>query len=66
MEYRIKQERTYTTWLTVKADSHDEAESKYLDMIADGSAYNEELEQMNVGDETYEIYPSYEKETKVS
>ena len=61
MKYRIKQQRTYTTWLTVEADNHDEAESKYLDMVADGSAYHEELEQMNVGDEDYEIYKEREE-----
>lgn len=66
MQYRIKQERTYTTWLTVEADSYDEAEAKYFEMMLSGIVYNEELEQMDVSNDTYEIYPQYEKETKVS
>ena len=44
MKFRIRQQRTYTTWLTIEADNYDEAESKYLDMVYDGSAYHEELE----------------------
>lgn len=58
MQFRVKQERTYTTWLTIEADTKEEAESKYLTLLGDGTAYNEELEQMDVGNETYEIYPS--------
>lgn len=64
MKFRIKQERTYTTWLTIEADNYDEAEAKYLEMVYNGSAYHEELEQMNVGDENYEIYKSREEETQ--
>jgi len=30
-------------------------------MVYDGSAYHEELEQMNVGDEDYEIYKEREE-----
>lgn len=66
MQYRIKQERTYVTWLTVEADNYDEAETKYFDMVLDGTAYHQELEQMNIESDDYVIYPSHEKETKVS
>lgn len=59
MEFRIKQVRTYTTWLTIEADNIEEAEKKYGEMLDDGSAYDQELEQMNVDGEDYEIYPQY-------
>jgi hypothetical protein len=58
MTYQIRQERTYITWLTVEANSESEAESRYLELIANGTAYDEELKQMNVDDENYEIYPT--------
>lgn len=57
-KFRVKQERTYTTWLTIEADSKENAEEIYLKMVDDGTAYSLELEQMNVGDEDYEIYVS--------
>lgn len=55
MIYRVKQQRTYTTWLTIEADNMEEAEAKYQQMLDDGSAYDKELEQMDVGDEDYKI-----------
>lgn len=58
MKFQIKQERTYTTWLTIEANSEAEAEAKYLEMREDGSAYAEELEQCNVDNEDYSIYPN--------
>ena len=58
MMYRVRQERTYITWLTVEANSESEAESKYFELITNGTAYDEELKQMNVDDESYEIYPT--------
>lgn len=57
MQFQIKQERTYTTWLTIEADSQTEAEAKYLQMVEEGTAYEQELEQMNVDGEDYTIYP---------
>lgn len=57
MEFRIKQVRTYTTWLTIEADTIEEAEKKYGEMLDDGSAYDQELQQMSVDGEDYEIYP---------
>ena len=57
MQFQIKQERTYTTWLTIEADSQTEAEVKYLQMVEEGTAYEKELEQMNVDGEDYTIYP---------
>jgi acyl-CoA-binding protein len=57
MQYQIKQERTYTTWLTIEADSQAEAEAKYLQMVEEGTSYEQELEQMNVDGEDYTIYP---------
>jgi hypothetical protein len=58
MEFQIKQVRTYTTWLTIEATSKAEAETKYLEMVFHGTAFNEELEQMNVDGEDYSIYPN--------
>lgn len=55
--YQIRQERTYVTWLTVEASSESEAESKYFELVANGTAHKEELKQMNV-DDSYEIYPT--------
>jgi hypothetical protein len=56
MKYSVRQKRTYTTWLTIEADSLEEAEQSYLTMVDDGSAYDQELEQMDVDNESYEIY----------
>ena len=58
MIYRVKQQRTYTTWLTIEADNMEEAEAKYQQMLDDGSAYHQELEQMDVDDEDYKIMES--------
>jgi hypothetical protein len=58
MKYQIKQQRTYTTWLTIEASSEAEAEAKYLEMVDNGTAYDQELEQMNVDGEDYTIYPN--------
>lgn len=55
-KFRVKQERTYTTWLTIEAETRKQAEEKYWDMVETGEAYSEELNQMEVGNETYEIY----------
>jgi len=66
MKYYIEQQRTYTTWLVVEADNYDEAETKYLELVENGTAYDEELKQMNVGDEDYEIHQASEKEEEIS
>lgn len=58
MIYQVRQERTYITWLKVEANSESEAESKYFELVTNGTAYDEELKQMNVDDESYEIYPT--------
>jgi hypothetical protein len=62
MIFIIKQERTYTTYLSVEADSIEEAEAEYLHMVSNGVAYHEELEQMNI-DENYEIYKKGKEES---
>lgn len=58
MEFQIKQVRTYTTWLTIEANSKAEAEAMYLEMVFNGTAFNGELEQMNIDGEDYSIYPN--------
>jgi hypothetical protein len=56
MEFQIKQERTYTTWLTIEANTIEEAEVKYLQMRDEGTTFSEELEQCNVDNEDYTIF----------
>jgi hypothetical protein len=65
-KFRVKQERTYTTWLTIEAETRDEAEKKYWQMMEDGEAYHQELKQMDVGDETYTIYRTLENGRNVT
>jgi len=57
MKYTIKQQRTYTTYLTIEANNEAEAEKKYLELLDEGVAYEQELEQMNVDGEDYTILP---------
>jgi hypothetical protein len=58
MEYTIIQTRTYRTTLVVKADSLQEAEDKYFELIQSGHAFNEELSQMDITDNEFQITPS--------
>jgi hypothetical protein len=58
MEYTIIQTRTYRTTLVVKADSLQEAEDKYFELIQSGLAFDEELSQNNVTDNEFQITPS--------
>ncbi len=44
--------------MTIEASSQAEAEAKYLEMVDNGTAYDQELEQMNVDGEDYTIYPN--------
>lgn len=53
--FNVKQTRTYVTYFTIEADSKEEAEKIYLELVNNGIAYAVELEQMGVEDESYEI-----------
>lgn len=53
--YTIIQRRTYTTHIDIQADSKEEAERRYYEMVNDGSAYDMEMEQMNVDFDEFEI-----------
>lgn len=55
-KFRVKQTRTYTTWLTIEAETRKQAEEKYFHMVDNGEAYNDELNQMEIGNETYEFH----------
>jgi len=65
-KFRVKLERTYTTWLTIEAETRDEAEKKYLQMVNDGEVYNQELKQMGGVEDTYTIYRTLENGRNVT
>lgn len=56
MEFRIKQERTYITWLTIEANTIEEAEEKYLQMRDEGTTFSEELDACIIENEDYRIF----------
>ena len=55
MQYTIIQTLTYRTTLVVEADDIQEAENKYFELIASGHAFDEELRQMDIDEETFNI-----------
>lgn len=55
MKYTIIQTRTYRTTLVVEADSIQDAENKYFELRANGIAFDAELEQMDIDEETFNI-----------
>ena len=55
MQYTIIQTRTYRTTLVVEADDIQEAENKYFELRASGHAFDEELRQMDIDEETFNI-----------
>ena len=58
MQYTIIQTLTYRTTLVVEADDIQEAENKYFELIQSGHAFNEELSQMDITDNEFQISPS--------
>ena len=58
MQYTIIQTRTYRTTLVVEADDIQEAENKYFELIHSGHAFNEELSQMDITDNEFQIKPN--------
>jgi hypothetical protein len=61
MQYTIIQTRTYRTTIVVEAENLIEAEDKYFELIASGHAFDEELSQMDITDNEFQISPSHEK-----
>jgi hypothetical protein len=57
MKYTIIQTQTYQTTMVVEADSLIEAEDKYFELRANGIAFDAELIQNNIIEQTFEINP---------
>lgn len=55
-KYQIAMNRTWTTWFEIDAQSQEEAEQIFKTMMDDQSLYEEELNQLNVTQEYYELY----------
>ena len=55
MKYQIIQTRTYRTTLVVEADNLQEAEDKYFELVASGHAFDEELSQMDITENEFQI-----------
>lgn len=55
-KYQISMNRTWTTWFEIDAQSQEEAEQIFKTMMDDQSLYEEELNQLNVTQEYYELY----------
>ncbi len=51
MHYEIKYKREWVTYVTIEAESQDEAQEKFNEMLDDCSFYEKELEQSNVESE---------------
>lgn len=51
MKYEIKYKREWFTYVTIDANSQDEAQEKLNEMLEDYSFYEEELNQSNVESE---------------
>ena len=49
MKFVIKQTRSYTTEMTIKAKTFEEAERKYAALLESGAAEESERQQMDVG-----------------
>jgi len=55
-KYQVAMHRTWTTWFEIDAQSQEEAEQIFKTMMGDQSLYEEELNQLNVTQEYYELY----------
>ena len=51
MKYEIKYKREWFTYVTIEAESQDEAQEKLNEMLEDYSLYEMELDQANVDSE---------------
>ena len=51
MKYEIKYKREWFTYVTIEAESQDEAQEKLNEMLEDYSLYEMELDQSNVDSE---------------
>ena len=56
MKFEVKQERTFVTWLTIEANTIEEANANYEEMRKDGTAFSEELEQCNIDNDVVTIF----------
>jgi len=65
-KFRVKQSRTYHTWVTIEAETRSEAEQKYLEMLGNGEDYDFVSRQMGDVDETYTIYRTLENGRNVT
>jgi hypothetical protein len=56
--FRIKVQRTYTTWINVEEKSYKTLEEKLIDHDEDlwHEIYVEEMEQMDIDENDWEIY----------
>jgi len=51
MQYEIKYKREWFTYVTIEAESQDEAQEKFNEMLDKGDVYDIELDQCNVQSE---------------
>jgi hypothetical protein len=51
MQYEIKYKREWFTYVTIEAESQDEAQQKFNEMLDNGDVYEIELDQCNVQSE---------------
>lgn len=58
MKFIVRQTRSYTTEITIKAKTKEEAERKYAALLESGAAEESERQQMDVGSHDEEF--SYE------
>jgi len=57
-KFRIKVQRTYTTWINVEEKSYKTLEEKLIDHDEDlwDKIYEQEMEQMDIDDNDWQIY----------
>ena len=54
MQYEIKYKREWFTYVTIEAESQDEAQEKFNEMLDNGDVYDIELDQCNIVSENIE------------
>ena len=57
-KFRVKVQRTYTTWINVEEKSYKTLEEKLIDHDEDlwDKIYEQEMEQMDIDDNDWQIY----------
>jgi hypothetical protein len=57
-KFRVKVQRTYTTWINVEEKSYKTLEEKLIDHDEDlwDRIYEQEMEQMDIDDNDWQIY----------